>query len=189
MMRDEEKRVQIEKIQTLLAYFEQQTNPEIHEQATELLRALMDLHSDCLGHIISAITDRGDAGKEILNDLAEDESVSGLLILYGLHPLPLQERVTRAIDELGKTLKSHNASVELVAVDDGVVRLRLTANGGGCHSSPATLKELINEKLLGVAPDLAEVAIEEMQLEPKIVFVPLESLTKARPVAKAGSLG
>ena len=34
MMRDEEKRVQIEKIQTLLAYFEQQTNPEIHEQAT-----------------------------------------------------------------------------------------------------------------------------------------------------------
>jgi len=189
MSRDQETRTQLEKIQAALEYFERQTNSETYERAVELLRSLMDLHGNSLAHIIRTIIDRGNAGKDILNALAQEESVSGLLILYGLHPLSLNERVQKAIEELSKSFKSHNASIELISIDEGAVRLRLTANGGGCHSSATILKELINETMLGVAPDLKELSIEEVAPEPKIVFVPLERLTKARSVLKSGSLG
>lgn len=193
MMKDQETRAQSEKIQSLLDYFEQETSPETHSHALELVRALMDLHGNCFSQIVSAIADRGDPGKEILNSLIEDEAVSGLLILYGLHPLSLTERVKRAVEDLTKTLKSHNATVELIAIAEGVVRLRLTANGNGCHSSASALKQLITETMMGVAPDAGEMSIEEVAPEPKIVFVPLESLSKARSargssVAKTGSL-
>ena len=184
MMRNQEMQAQIEKIQNLVEYFEQQPDSETRNRVLELLQALMDLHGNCLGHIISVIADHGTAGQEILGELSKDETVSGLLILYGLHPAPLQDRVQEAIEKLSHVFKPHNASIELLAIDEGAVRLRFTANGDGCHSSPATLREIINNTMLGAAPDITDLIIDEVAPEPKLVFVPLESLGKTRAAAK-----
>jgi len=46
MMRNQEMQAQIEKIQNLVEYFEQQPDSETRNRVLELLQALMDLHGN-----------------------------------------------------------------------------------------------------------------------------------------------
>jgi Fe-S cluster biogenesis protein NfuA len=59
-------------------------------------------------------------------------------------------------------LRSHGGSVELLGVDDGVVRLRLEGNCHHCPSSAVTMKQTIEEAILGKAPEVAAVEVEGM---------------------------
>ena len=69
----------------------------------------------------------------------EDELVAHLLLLHGLHPVPVRERVRGALDEVRPYLVAHGGGVELLGVADGVVRLRLEGACNGCPSSALTL--------------------------------------------------
>jgi nitrite reductase/ring-hydroxylating ferredoxin subunit len=50
--------------------------------------------------------------------------------------------------------------VELLGVDDGVVKLRLEGSCKGCPSSAATLKTAIEEAIMAAAPDVLEITAE-----------------------------
>ena len=102
-------------------------------------------------------------------------------VLYGLHPLNLEARVLQGIDKLGSRLRSHDAEVELLSMEDGAVRLRLLAHGHGCGSSRQSLKELIEDVLYQAAPDLTSLVVEGA--EEKSGFVPLEMLQAAPSLA------
>ena len=51
--------------------------------------------------------------------------LGGLLLLHGLHPLGVEERVLQALEDVRPYLRSHGGNVELVEVSEGVARLRL----------------------------------------------------------------
>src|SRR5215813_10879109 len=99
-MSDQQTRERIQKIETLIERFDQSTDPYAREDALQLVQALMDLHSISLSHIVTVLLDQGESGRKILNEMANDENVSGLLILYGLHPLSLADRVGNAVNKL-----------------------------------------------------------------------------------------
>ena len=63
----------------------------------------------------------------------EDELVAHLLLLHGLHPVPVRERVIGALDEVRPYLVAHGGGVELLGVDDGVVH---AAAGGRVQRLP-----------------------------------------------------
>ena len=44
------------------------------------------------------------------------------MVLYGVHPVPLEERVSRAIEKLAPQLRKRSGTVELLDVGDVVVR-------------------------------------------------------------------
>ena len=46
--------------------------------------------------------------------MADDGVVGSLLLIHGLHPVPLEERVTGALDEVRPYMKSHGGDVELL---------------------------------------------------------------------------
>ena len=46
----------------------------------------------------------------------EDELVAHLLLLHGLHPVPVRERVLGALDEVRPYLATHGGGVELLDV-------------------------------------------------------------------------
>lgn len=184
-MSDRETRKRIERIEELLRQLETIGDPKTKAGAIELLQTLMDLHGDCLSRIVTVLNDQGDAGREILAMLAADESICGLFLLYGLHPVSVKDRVAGAIDELQPLLASHHASVEVVSIANGTVHLKLTANGGGCQSNPGQLKQLIEDTVIGAAPDLAALTIEEAAREPQTVFVPLRGLSRSKPGEQA----
>jgi Fe-S cluster biogenesis protein NfuA len=80
--------------------------------------------------------------------------------LHGMHPLDLEARVGQALDAVRPALAGHGGSVTLLAVEDGVVRLRLEGNCHGCPSSAATMRQTIEEAILAKAPDVGAIEVE-----------------------------
>jgi Fe-S cluster biogenesis protein NfuA/nitrite reductase/ring-hydroxylating ferredoxin subunit len=121
--------------------------------AVELVQGLLDLYGEGLGRIVAS-------DPTLVARLDGDEVVTHLLLLHGLHPVPLQERVVGALDEVRPYLASHGGGVELLGVEEGVVRLRLQGSCDGCPSSTATLKLAIEDAIHKAAPDVEDVVAE-----------------------------
>jgi Fe-S cluster biogenesis protein NfuA len=187
-MADAGTRERIQKIEELIQHLDETGDAESRELISQLLQALMDLHSACLGRIVTVLSDYGNPGREILSTLGDDEMVSGLLLLYGLHPIPLAERIKSALHSLQPLLDSAKASVEIVSVDPEIVKLRIETNSnGGCHSNSTQLKEAIENAIVSVAPDVANLVIDEHALETPPVLVTLQGLTKSQQDTNAES--
>ncbi|RCG27393.1 NifU family protein [Sphaerisporangium album] len=97
---------------------------------------------------------------EVLRGLTADDVVSGLLVLHDLHPLGTEERVRAALDGVRPYLGLHEGGVELLGVDDGVVRLRLSGTCHGCASSRVTVNDAIERAVLGAAPEVYRVEVD-----------------------------
>ena len=112
--------------------------------------------SAILGHLEEA----GEPGEKVLDACAGDDVVSGLLLLHGLHPMDLEARVLRALEQVRPALRSHGGNVQLLGVRDGVVQLRLEGNCHGCPSSAATMKITIEEAIYANAPEVTSIDVQ-----------------------------
>ena len=124
---------------------------------TELVQALLELYGEGLRRI---------AGQVDLRELAHDELVAHLLLLHGLHPVPVEERVQGALREMRPYLDSHGGDVRLLGVEEGVVRLELQGSCSGCPSSALTLRHGIEEAIYKAAPDVERVEAEDAPAGP-----------------------
>jgi Fe-S cluster biogenesis protein NfuA/nitrite reductase/ring-hydroxylating ferredoxin subunit len=150
-MDDRDARDQVARLEALLEEIEELPDAEARERCTEAIGAVLDLYGEALARILRAAPDPG--------ALAGDELVSHLLLVHGLHPEPLEARVRGALEEVRPYLESHGGDVELVGVEEGVVRLRLAGSCDGCPSSAATLELAIEDAIRKAAP---EVEIEQV---------------------------
>lgn len=144
-----------------MALAHEPTIPELLERADALLGAIE--HDETALEAVQAVTDLyGEALARILAgaDPVEDELVSQLLLVHDLHPLDIEARCRKALEEVRPYLGSHGGDVELLGVEDGVARLRLAGTCNGCPSSTITLKNAIEETLLKAAPDLERIEAE-----------------------------
>jgi len=161
MPRQTELERRIAAVDQLVRSLESGSDPATRAAAQELVGTLLELHGAALERILAAIERSGEAGPAIVEQLALDDMVSGVLLLHDLHPV---DRPTRVLQALGKTrpyLQSHGGNVELVGVDDaGVVRLRLQGSCHGCPSSALTLKLAIEEAIHEAAPDVTAIVVE-----------------------------
>jgi Fe-S cluster biogenesis protein NfuA len=139
----------VARIDTLLDEVET-LDPRGRDTATELVQALLDLYGEGLARIASRCAELP----------VDDELVAHLLLLHGLHPVPLTERVHGALEEVRPYLAAHGGGVELLGVDDGVVRLRLEGACNGCPSSAVTLKLAVEEAIQKAAPDIERIEAE-----------------------------
>jgi Fe-S cluster biogenesis protein NfuA/nitrite reductase/ring-hydroxylating ferredoxin subunit len=124
----------------------------------ELVQALLELYAGGLERVLALAAAHDGGG--LVADLTADELVSHLLLLHGLHPVPVQERVRGALEEVRPYLESHGGNVELLGVDEGVVRLRLQGSCSGCPSSSATLQLAIEDAIRKAAPDVEDIRAE-----------------------------
>ena len=157
-MDDREARERVARVEASLEELEGLADPATRDRATEALQALLDLYGEGLERIVARLAERDDG--ELAAALAGDELVSHLLLLHGLHPVPLEARVGGALDEVRPYLESHGGDVDLLTVEGGVARLRLRGSCSGCPSSTMTLKLAIEEAIQKAAPDLAGIEAE-----------------------------
>jgi Fe-S cluster biogenesis protein NfuA len=87
----------------------------------------------------------------------EDELVAHLLLLHGLHPVPIHDRVSAALDSVRPYLATHGGGVELLGIEQGVVSLRLEGACHGCPSSALTLRAAVEEAVIKAAPDVERI--------------------------------
>lgn len=154
-----EQATKIARVEGLLEQLETLPDPAVRDTATETVQALLDLYGEGLERIVDVLAENDDG--TLASALSEDELVSHLLLLHGLHPVPLQERVQGALDSVLPYLHSHGGNAELLGVEDGMVRLRLEGSCSGCPSSAVTLKLAIEQAIFKVAPEVEEVRAED----------------------------
>ncbi|MDQ3258967.1 MAG: NifU family protein [Acidobacteriota bacterium] len=167
----------IQRIEELTRKVEAMSDPEARANAVELLQSLMEFHGAGIERMMEITAQTGAAGRSVINDFARDELVGGMLLLYGLHPVAIEERVMQALDKVRPYLHSHGGNVEVLGIEDGVVRLRLQGSCKSCPSSAMTLKLAIEEAIYEAAPDVMAIEAEGV-LEPPAPtgFVPLGRL-------------
>ena len=95
-------------------------------------------------------------------------------------PVPIEARVRTALEEVRPYLDSHGGNVELVAVEDGTVRLRMEGSCSGCPSSAVTLKLAIEDAIRKHAPDVGEIEAEDAEPE-GLPMAPAPALIELAP--------
>ncbi|MDR0342226.1 MAG: NifU family protein [Nocardiopsaceae bacterium] len=128
--------------------------------AEELVRLLVGLYGDGLRQVVATLQAEGQAGAGLLARLTEDPLVESLLLLHDLHPLDVDARIQRALDQVRPYLGSHAGDVRYLGVTDGVARLKLEGNCHGCPSSAVTVKLAIEGAVTEAAPEVTEVSVE-----------------------------
>jgi hypothetical protein len=122
-------------------------DPDARGLAREVVRAVLELHGAGLARLLGTLGSAGEpAARAILDGCARDPLVSSLLLLHGLHPVALETRVRGAVESLG-------AGVELLAIEDGVVRVRVT---------PPRSRAAVEAALVEAAPDAGAIEVEEV---------------------------
>jgi Fe-S cluster biogenesis protein NfuA/nitrite reductase/ring-hydroxylating ferredoxin subunit len=170
---DRAARERVARVDVLLEELERAGPAIPTDLAVELVQALLDLYGEGLSRVVAEVAAR-DGDGAVAAALAGDELVSHLLLLHGLHPLPLESRVRGALDEVRPYLESHGGDVELLGVADGVVRLALRGSCDGCASSAATLKLAIEDAIHKAAPDVEAVEAEGAAPPPPAPLLQLE---------------
>lgn len=150
----------VQRVEELICEIEQIADEETRAKAVELVQSLMEFHGAGLGRMMEIIAESGTPGHAVFDGFARDPLAGSLLLLYGIHPLNLEERVRKALEKVRPLLATHGGSVELLGVAEGVVRLRLGGSCKGCASSAATLKLSIEEAIYEAAPDLVALEVE-----------------------------
>jgi Fe-S cluster biogenesis protein NfuA/nitrite reductase/ring-hydroxylating ferredoxin subunit len=171
----------VARVEGLLERLEALPDPSARETATQVLGALLDLYGEGLGRIVDAVAERDDG--TLAEALAQDELVAHLLLLHGLHPAPVEERVRGALQGVLPYLESHGGNVELLGVEEGVVHLRLEGSCSGCPSSSMTLKLAIEDAIFKAAPDVEEVRAEGAVSSPAAPASGLLQLEMVKPAA------
>jgi Fe-S cluster biogenesis protein NfuA len=141
-------------------------DPAARATIREVVQGLLELHGSGLSRILGHLAEAGDAGAAILDACSRDEVAAGLLLLHGLHPQDLESRVRQALEDVRPRLRAHQGDVELMAISDGVVRLRLLGSCHGCASSAVTMRQTIEQAVLGRAPDAVALEVEGVSEEP-----------------------
>jgi len=150
----------VERVQELLGSLDEIADPVAQMRVQELVGTILELYGAGLVRILGVINDAGESALPIRDALLEDGVVASLLLIHGLYPVPLEERIAQALDGLRPFLASHGGNVEIVSIQDGIARLRLEGSCKGCPASAATLEHAIKEALEQAAPDLLGLEVE-----------------------------
>ena len=168
----------LQSIERLLGQIESAADPSLRAAVRDLVQLVMDLHGAGIERILELIRAAGDGGESIVQKLGRDDLVASLLVLYGLHPLGFEARVTQALEKIRPRLHAHEGEVELLGIQNGSVRLRLHAKGHGCSSTANVLHEIVEDAVYRSAPDITALVVESSGQDAvnKQGFVPLAML-------------
>lgn len=156
-------RERVGRIDDIVRSLESEADPAIRAQVKELVQALMDLHGGAIERMLEIVSRDARDAPRISDSLAADELTASLLVLYDLHPESFETRVQRGVDRARQLLRKRGAEIELLAIADAAVRLRVTAGAHGCGSTLDDLKNAVRDALLSSAPDAEDLVIEGLE--------------------------
>ncbi len=152
-------------IEPLVAAVEQGTDPAARMAAQDLVGALLDVHAGALAKLLEVLPETARTA------CPEDELLSYVLLLHGLHPWDLETRVRRALDRVQPLLRRGGGELELLAVGLERVRVRLNAEPG-CGSTVAALKGAVERAMLDAAPEVVAIEVEGLtDTEPALMQI------------------
>jgi hypothetical protein len=184
MPEEKEFQQRIQRIDALVRRLETTPDKGLWTAVQDLLQSVMDLHGMALDRILTIVAEQQGQAPPI-EALSQDELVSCVLLLHGLHPIDLETRARRALEKTENILRGYGARAELLDIVDGNIRIRVrgVSSGHVAKSSRAAIEEAIYDS----APDAASVTILGLDQFGAADFVPLAQLQTA-PASANGLL-
>ena len=167
---------QVRKLGELVTRFDQMPESPQKAAGKELVQLLMEVHSHGLERMMEVVFESDDAGRALIDRLGKDEVIGSLLLLYSLHPDGLEARVQTAVERMHSRLRKLSCTIELLSIDEGAVRVRVTKGGHTCGSSTNELRAVVENGIFEFAPDVTSLEISGLEEPSSTGFVALESL-------------
>lgn len=161
-MDDQERQHQAARIEALVEAIEASEDAALRDTTLELLQALLQFYGEGLARMMTLIAERDGAVPHVL---AQDALIAPLLLLHGLHPLPVERRVALALEDVRPYLRSYGGDAELVSLQGGVARVRLYESSRG---SPSSLERTVEDAMQQAAPDLNGIVVERVTALPMV---------------------
>jgi len=172
------------RVQELQARLDAAADAATREVAEALTASVVQMYGAGLERIVGSLTAAGEEGRRLAAALAEDPLVAALLLIHDLHPVPLENRVRGALEQVRPYMESHGGDVELLSLQDGVARISLRGSCSDCSASAVTLELAIKQALEEAAPDLEQLVVEGLAPAPSGPSLPM-----AGPEAEPASAG
>jgi Fe-S cluster biogenesis protein NfuA len=149
-----------DRIEQLLEEVRAAADPRTYERAEELLRLITELYGAGLTRIAEIAAE---CAPGVAAAFLDDDLVSSLLLVHGLHPDGIDARVERALADVRPFLAQHGGDVELleIDVDAGAVLLRLLGSCDGCPSSAITLQHAVERAIVEAAPEIVTIDVAD----------------------------
>ncbi len=129
------------------------------EEVSALLEGIDVLHRQALGRLLELVTKLGGLG--LVERVSQDPVVHTLLEMYDLPEADERTQVEQALERVYPYFKSHGGKLELLGVEAGRVRVRLSGSCEGCPGTATTLKRVVEEALREGFPAFKELVAEE----------------------------
>jgi len=169
-------------VEVLLAELARAPDPGIERAAREIVATVLELHRRGLERLLDVM---GSAQVRQSSLLAEPR-VSAMLLLHGLHPSPLIDRVSRTLNQLTQRYSSKVTRIESDVTEAGEVLVRVLPEASACQSTRAAIQKDIEESLLSAAPDVAALLVEFISPPPALIPLRIRSSAE-RARERAGS--
>jgi Fe-S cluster biogenesis protein NfuA len=147
-----------DRIEQLLDELQALADPRSYDRACELLRLVSDLYGGGLTHVVELVSEQAPG---LLGALVDDELIASLMLVHGLHPDALEDRVQGALAQVRPLLAAHGGDVELLGIDAvaGAVLLRLLGSCDGCPSSAVTLQMAVERAIRESAAEIVRIDV------------------------------
>ncbi|HWZ91110.1 MAG TPA: hypothetical protein VNW92_19750 [Polyangiaceae bacterium] len=160
------------RVEPLLAELAQSSDPLVAQATREILATVLELHQRGLARTLElAARENG-----VREALAADPRVSAMLLLHGLHPVALNERLARTVATLRERFRTKIEDIECDASDTEVV-VRVLPAASACGSTREALKKDFEAALIAAAPDAHSLRVE--LLEPASALIQLRLPSRA----------
>ncbi|APR80685.1 Hypothetical protein A7982_06032 [Minicystis rosea] len=154
-------REQADRIAALLDEVQATVEPPTWQRVEALVEALVGLYGQGIERLLAIVASPEARAERLDALLCEDELVSSLLVLHGLHPVSTAARIEHALERARPHLGAHGVEISLVGVGaDGVARLRLSGAHRGCASSLDSLERTLEAAIEAVAPEVKRVELD-----------------------------
>ena len=147
----------LDRLEELLGELEQ-LDDDVRERVFELLDGVDSVHRLAVTRLAAALGRR-------TGELRDDPAVDWLFAAYGVGVDDV-EAATAALGPVRPYLTEHGGDVEVLAVRDGVVRLRMSGACSGCTSSAETLRFGVEEALREGLPGFVAMDVEPDEAPP-----------------------
>lgn len=142
-----------------LERMEQIPDDRTRDEVFALLDGIDTLHRHALGRLMERLTALGGAG--LTAQVTQDPLVQTLLEMYDLTAADEREQVEQALQSVYPYIESHGGHLELLGVEAGSVRVRLSGSCGDCPGSSGTLTRVVETALREGFPGFRALVAEQ----------------------------
>jgi len=182
-LRDAEFEQRLARLEGLLAELSGSSDPALEQRAREVVATVLELHRRGLERLLELTT----AENTVREALAHDPELSALLLLHGLHPIPLAERVERTLASLRERYRDRLEQLTLSAERGAELTLRAVPTKNACQSTRRALHKELEEALSAALPDVESVRVELRDAPPALVTLRVPSARASGHAARGSS--